>query len=139
MRIGEVARQTGLEASAIRFYEDDGIVPEPRRTEAGYRDYDENDMDLLHFVRRLRALELPLDAIRQIVSLRREGRAPCVQVRGALEREAASIDRRIQELIQLRAELTTLGEAADEIVDDWPYSCVCHLLTRNGRRQERTP
>ena len=47
MRIGEVAHMTGLETSAIRFYESNGIVPEPQRTAAGYRDYLEDDVELL--------------------------------------------------------------------------------------------
>ncbi len=128
MRIGEVARSTGLETSAIRYYEENGIVPEPQRTAAGYRDYEAVDVELLRFVRRLRSLELPLDDVREIVSLRTDGQAPCTQVRAAITREAAAIDRRIDDLGRLRDELTRLQAAADGIGDDWPTSCVCHVL-----------
>ncbi len=128
MRIGEVAAATGLEASAIRYYETHDIVPAPDRTDAGYRDYGDADVDLLRFVRRLRSLELPLDDVREIVSLRTRGEAPCAQVRDAITREAAAIDKRIDELIRLRDDLNRLQEAADRISDDWPRSCVCHVL-----------
>ena len=128
MRIGEVAHMTGLEASAIRYYEGNGIVPEPRRTAVGYRDYRDDDIELLRFVRRLRSLELPLDDVREIVSLRTDGQAPCAQVRAAIDREATAIDRRIDDLIRLRDEIAQLQEAASRISDDWPTSCVCHVL-----------
>ncbi len=129
MRIGEAARTAGLETSAIRYYEANGIVPEPQRTAAGYRDYEAVDVELLRFVRRLRSLELPLDDIREIVSLRSDGQAPCAQVRAAITREATAIDRRIDDLGRLRDELTRLQAAADRIGDDdWPTSCVCHVL-----------
>ncbi len=64
MRIGEAARLSGLETSAIRFYEADRVVPEPKRTDAGYRDYGVGDVELLRFIRRLRSLEFPLDDAR---------------------------------------------------------------------------
>ncbi|KAA3637939.1 MAG: MerR family transcriptional regulator [Armatimonadetes bacterium] len=128
MQIGEAARSVGLETSAIRYYEAHGIVPQPQRTAAGYRDYQEDDVELLQFVRRLRSLELPLDDVREIVSLRTDGHAPCTQVRNALTREATTIDQRIRDLHHLRDELTRLQAAADQIRDDWPTSCVCHLL-----------
>lgn len=128
MRIGEVARLSGLEASAIRFYESQGIVPMPKRTGAGYRDYSIDDVELLRFVRRLRSLNLPLDDVREIVGLRTHGQAPCATVRTALAREAAVIDQRIEDLGRLRDELTRLQTAADQITDDWPTTCVCHVL-----------
>lgn len=128
MQIGEVARSVGLEASAIRYYETHGIVPEPQRTPAGYREYDAEDVELLRFVRRLRSLELPLDDVREIVSLRTDGQAPCTQVREAIAREATTIDRRIEDLRRLRNELNRLQAAAERVNDDWPTSCVCHVL-----------
>ncbi len=128
MRIGEAAELSGLETSTIRFYEADGVVPAPVRTETGYRDYSTTDVDLLRFVRRLRSLEFPLDDVREIVKLRTSGEAPCATVRSALSREAAAIDHRIEELGRLRSELTDLQAAAAEITDDWPSTCVCHML-----------
>ena len=128
MLIGEVARSVGLETSAIRYYETNGIVPEPERTSTGYRDYDKSDVDLLRFVRRLRALELPLDDVAEIVTLRTHGEAPCAQVRVAIAREAAEIDNRIRDLIGIRDELIRLNAAADQISDDWPRADVCHVL-----------
>lgn len=136
MRIGQAAEQALLEASAIRFYESAGVLPKPARSDAGYRVYGEADIELMRFVRRLRALELPLDDIREIVRLRTSGEAPCQPVRAAIAREAEAVDDRIAELTRLRAELRSLQERMDTIVDEWPQSCVCHVIedTPVGKR-----
>lgn len=131
MRIGQAAEQARLEASAIRFYESAGVLPEPARSDAGYRDYAETDVELMRFVRRLRALELPLDDIREIVRLRTSGEAPCQPVRDAIAREADAVDERIAELTRLRTELRSLRKRMDAIVDDWPNACVCHVIEEN--------
>lgn len=128
MKIGEAAQQSALEPSAIRFYEQAGVLPVPARTPSGYREYTQEDVDLLGFVRRLRGLQLPLDDIRQIVSLRTAGEAPCRPVRDAIDREAAAIDARIEDLRHTRAELERLRSAASRLDDDWPTSCVCHVI-----------
>lgn len=129
MRIGEAAEAAGLEATAIRFYEKQGVLPGPERTESGYRDYSQHDVELLSFVRRARSLEIPLDDIREIVELRRTGQAPCAVVRTAMAREAKLIDQRIQELQALRRELKHLQRLAEEVADDWPRGdCVCHIV-----------
>ena len=104
------------------------MLPEPERTPSGYRDYGPSDVETLRFVRRLRALELPLDDIRGIVDLSVGGEAPCRPVREAIDREAAAIDARIGDLVRLRDELARLQETAADLVDDWPISCVCHVL-----------
>lgn len=128
MKISEAARSSGLEPTAIRFYEATGVLPLPGRTPSGYRDYVAADVEVLRFVRRLRALELPLDDIRGIVGLHIRGEAPCRPIREAIDREAAAIDARIADLGRLRDELTRLQEAAAGLGDEWPDSCVCHVL-----------
>jgi len=128
MRISEAARDSGLEPSAIRFYESAGVLPAPQRTPSGYRDYSPSDVEMLRLARSLRALELPLNDIRGIVTMSASGNAPCLPVREAIEREAAAIDARISDLKRLRGELSRLQAASADIVDNWPDSCVCHVL-----------
>lgn len=128
MRIGQAADRASIEPSAIRFYESAGVLPEPARTHSGYRAYTETDVELMRFVRRLRALELPLDDVREIVRLRVSGEAPCQPVRQAIAREANAVDDRISELIRLRSELGSLQERMQTVVDEWPNSCVCHVI-----------
>lgn len=129
MQIGEAAARAGVEASAIRFYEQAGVLPAPERTASGYRDYTLDEVDLIRFVRRARSLGIPLEDVRQIVELRTRGEAPCGVVRRVMAREAAAIESRIRELEELRAELERLQRRAEEISDVWPEGpCVCHLV-----------
>lgn len=103
LRIGEVAQRSGLATSAIRYYESLDILPTPVRSDSGYRDYSPDDLDLVNFVARLRSLEFPLFEVREIVALRREGKAPCRAVRSAIAAEAKAIDSRIRDLQNLRS------------------------------------
>ena len=128
MRIGEASRSAGLEASAIRYYESHGIVPRPGRTAGGYRDYTADQIELLRFVRRLRSIALPLDDIREIVSMHASGTAPCGVVRSAIAREAAAIDQKIEDLVRVRDDLARLQKGAKRVEDDWPAACVCHVV-----------
>ena len=128
MRIGEAAEQSGMSSSAIRYYESLDIVPMPGRSDSGYRAYSSEDLDLLRFVARLRALEFPLSDVREIVALRRDGKAPCDAVRSTISREAAAIEARIENLRRLQAELKSLEEKAKFLPDNWPTVCVCDVL-----------
>lgn len=128
LRIGEMAERSGLTASAIRFYEAEGVLPNPWRTDSGYRGYGEEDVELFRFVSRLRALEFPLPEMREIIALRREGTAPCVRVRSAISTNLADIESRIRDLKRLQVELQTLDERAKNVPDDWPTVCVCKVI-----------
>ncbi len=139
MRIGEAAKATGLEATAIRFYEKQGVLPGPGRTDSGYRDYTQADVDLLRFVRRARSLEIPLDDVREIVGLRINDQAPCDVVRKVMAREMAAIESRINELEGLRDELARLQMKADEVGDDWPGgACVCPIVEADDFASPKT-
>ena len=133
MFIGEVAQAIGLSASAIRYYEARGIVPPAaERTPGGYRDYSDEEVALLRFVKRLRSLGIPLDDIRGIVSLRAQGEAPCGPVRQALDREVLVIEEQIAYLTRVYEELLRVKLHADSTVDDWPVHCVCEVLDEDA-------
>lgn len=128
LRIGEAAERSGLASSAIRYYESLGILPEPERTDSGYRGHADDDLDLLRFVARLRRLEFPLPYVREIVALRRDGKAPCAAVRATISREAAAVESRIEDLKKLQRELRSLEAQARDLPDDWPTACVCNVV-----------
>ena len=138
LKIGDAAERTGLAPSAIRYYENSGVLPEAERTDSGYREYDDDDVDLLRFVARLRALEFPLSDVREIVALRRDGKAPCTAVRETISRETAAIKTRIGDLQRLEKELRALEAEAKDLPDNWPTACVCNVLDpRSAMRGRR--
>ena len=103
VRIGEAAQAAGMTSKALRFYEAHGLLPAPKRTANGYRDYTSETISRLDFLRRGRAAGLALAQIREILLLRDAGQAPCTQVRDLLANQLADLDAQIAELVALRA------------------------------------
>ena len=115
VKIGELARLGDVNPKTIRYYESIGLLPAPARTHSGYRDYDDSFLDRLTFIRTAQRLGLTLDEVKEILSFRERGEAPCAYVRGLLGAQLDSIDRRIRELEELRAQLTELAAKADRL------------------------
>lgn len=110
--IGEVARELGLNPRTIRYYEEIGLLPEPSRSEAGYRLYGAADRERLCFIIQAKAVGLSLDEIGEIVALRTHGEQPCELVLALVDRKLRAVDEQLRALTQFRRELTTLREAA---------------------------
>jgi len=106
--IGELASRSGVSRKALRLYERVGILAAPRRTAAGYRIYGREAVALVEFVRRARALGFRLGEIKEIVAIRRAGRAPCPHVLDLLGRRAKDIDRAVADLVAVRTQLRAL-------------------------------
>ena len=118
MRIGVLAGQLGLNPKTIRYYEGIGLLPEPRRTASGYRDYEQKTVELLRFIKTAQGLGISLGVIREIVALRDRGIQPCAYVRGVVARQVVELDERIAALGRMRDALMALHERADEPTDD---------------------
>ncbi|MGH7771910.1 MAG: MerR family transcriptional regulator, partial [Candidatus Binatia bacterium] len=103
LKIGEVAKETGLSVKAIRFYEKIGLRPAPERTfSSRYRLYTEGDVRRLRLIQRFKLLGLKLFQIKEIIaSLKGEG-CDCKRVKPHLQRlvsgQLEEIERKIQEL-----------------------------------------
>jgi MerR family copper efflux transcriptional regulator len=105
MQIGIVAKRIGLSVDAIRFYERNGLLPRPPRTQGGFRRYGENDVETLAFVRRVQGLGFKLSEIRGLLSLRGNRLQPCAPVRRRLEEKLVDVQRKLADLQKLEHEL----------------------------------
>lgn len=124
MRIGELAEAVGVNPKTIRFYEGIGLLPAPARRPSGYREYGEDDVARLAFIRTAQRLDLPLADIKEILAFRDRGDRPCGYVLSVLARQAAELDQRIGELTRLRAELRHLQASAGDLpVEDDGFYC----------------
>ena len=109
-RISEAAQRAGFTASALRFYEASGLVPEAARTPAGYRTYDEAAVERLRFVHRARGLGLPLEEIRGLVQIWDAG--PCAPVQHGLAVHIAARRGQVQDrVVELQALAAQLRDA----------------------------
>jgi DNA-binding transcriptional MerR regulator len=73
LTIGQLAQATGVSAKTIRYYEEVGVLPCPARTAAGYRQYAQDVVDQLLFIRRARALGLPLQQVKALTEVLNDG------------------------------------------------------------------
>ncbi|SFW16195.1 MULTISPECIES: heavy metal-responsive transcriptional regulator [Luteibacter] len=111
LTIGRVAQSAGVAIDTIRFYEREGLLPEPRRRPSGYREYDQGAVARLRFIRRAKDLGFTLEEIRDLLALSADRHGG---VEGVRERAAArlrAIDARIAELQRVRDGLSELVEA----------------------------
>ncbi len=129
MKIGELAEHSGTSPQTLRFYEAEGLLPEPGRTPGGYRDYDPQVLDQLRFIRCAQAAGLSLREVRQILTIRDCGEAPCGHVKQLLGDRLAGVRAQIAELIALEGHLETLLERSGQPPPpDHNSSTVCWIL-----------
>lgn len=116
LRIGEVAKQVGLNPKTIRYYEEIGLLPKPKRSQVihgnGYRLYTQEDLNQLAFIKRAKLLDLSLAQIKDLLASVEEGCCGSAQPHLAvlLEQKLAEIEERIRELKQLRQHLIHLKQ-----------------------------
>jgi DNA-binding transcriptional MerR regulator len=105
LTVGQLASRTGVRADTVRYYEREGLLPVPQRTEGEHRRYGRADVDRLLFIRGAQRLGLRLAEIRELLTVRDTGACPCEPAAGLLGRHVAQIEEEIGRLSALRAEL----------------------------------
>ena len=134
MQIKELSERTGLQDKTIRFYEEVGVLPPPKRLPNGYRDYREADVERVRFVAGLRRLDFSLDDIGEILAMRDRREAPCRVILDSMSRKAEEITLRIAELSRLEDEIRRLYSLGltfpTDDVDG--KNCICHLVSEKA-------
>ena len=130
MLIHDLAKQTGVPAKTIRYYESIKLLPRPKRAANNYREYAPAEAERLRFIASARSLGFSLDDVAEILAARDDGLAPCQRVLDAVDRRLTDVDRRIADLLTLRDSLRQLqSEGAILPRDDVQGEhCVCYLL-----------
>lgn len=105
LKIGEVARLTGIGIESLRFYEKSGLLGRPGRTQSGYRLYDEGVLQRLDFIKRSQVLGFSLDEIKRIIADKEAGKRPCREVREIVRRRLSELDEKLKEMRRHRREL----------------------------------
>src|SRR5436309_6325294 len=105
MRAGELARAAGVSTDTLRHYERKGVLPRPRRSPNGYREYAAESLARVLLVRRALAFGFTLDELARVLRARERGAAPCREVRALAAAKLADVEARLRELASLRDEL----------------------------------
>ncbi|WNM24717.1 MerR family DNA-binding protein [Demequina capsici] len=126
MRIGDLAAHAGVTAKTVRYYESIGLMEEAPRHANGYRDYGDDALAQLRFIRDSQAAGLSLAETGEILAMKRAGESTCQHTRALLERRLEDIERQIDSLLAAKAELLAMharAETLDPVACTDPARC----------------
>ncbi|CAG9263018.1 Heavy metal-dependent transcription regulator 2 [Paraburkholderia unamae] len=109
VNIGEAAKESGVTAKMIRYYESVGLLAPKGRTDAGYRVYGQEEVHSLRFIRQARRLGFLVDDIRRLLALWHDRSRASAEVKSIALEHVAELDQRIAELTQMRDTLSHLA------------------------------
>jgi MerR family mercuric resistance operon transcriptional regulator len=112
--IGQLARRAGVGIETVRFYEREGLIPEPPRRPSGYRDYPPDTVTRIVFIRRAKDLGFSLKEINELLDFRVRPRRSCARVQRSAEAKIADIDGKIANLKRMRRALRDLTRACED-------------------------
>ena len=108
LTIGQVAGRAGIGIETVRFYERRGLIEDPPRTESGYRQYSEDAVSRLRFIKRAKGLGFSLKEIMELLSLRLDPETTCGDIKKRAETKIADIEEKIRSLRNMNKALTKL-------------------------------
>lgn len=114
LTIGKVAKKALVNIETIRYYERQGLIPLPPRRESGYRQYPEDTVDRVRFIKRAQELGFSLKEVAELLSLRVGPDATCGDVKKLADVKIAEIDGKIRTLERMKDALTRLVETCEE-------------------------
>ncbi len=128
LTIGKVAKSTKVNIETIRYYEKQGLIPNPPRTTSGYRQYPEDTIARIRFIKSAQGLGFSLKEISELLALRVDPHTICADVKLRAENKAAEIDKKIKTLKKIK---NTLSKLAKECNGKGPTS-KCPILDSLG-------
>ncbi len=126
-QIGVVAKHSEVPIKTIRYYEELGLLKSSGRTEGGFRLFNSDVVERLHFIKRTQSLGLSLSEIKEFLNVHDERELPCEHIKTKLEDKVKAIDEPIQQLLILRQELSGLLSGW-EIKPDNDHSTICLII-----------
>lgn len=112
MKIGELGERCGVSTKTVRYYESIGLIDDPDRTPSGYRDYGEEAVERLRFIRDAQATGLSLAEISSVLELKGAGERSCSHTIALIDGHLEAIEDQIAQLQTARTELVELAERA---------------------------
>ncbi|MGE8295951.1 MAG: Cd(II)/Pb(II)-responsive transcriptional regulator [Pseudomonas sp.] len=110
MKIGELAKKAGCQVETIRYYEREGLLPAPARSEGNYRLYGSQHLERLVFIRNCRTLDMTLEEIQRLLTLRDLPHESCAGINSLVDEHIEHVEARITSLLALRDQLTELRD-----------------------------
>jgi MerR family mercuric resistance operon transcriptional regulator len=138
MRIGQISKDTGISIDAIRFYERNGLLAAPTRSQGGFRIYSSGDVSTLRFIRNLQTLGFLLNEIQEFLSLRTNDLRACSEVRKKLDRKLKDIQAKRVALLKLEDELMAARTKCDfQLKRSRGKNARCPVLASVGKSKHK--
>lgn len=134
MNIGEASKASGVSTKMIRHYESVGLFPEAARTEVGYRQYREREVNTLRFIRHSRDLGFSIEQIRELLGLWQNQKRPSRQVKALAQAHIEELDAKLNELQAMKATLVHLVNCCHG--DDRPECPIIENLSHEHKHEE---
>jgi len=109
MSMGELATRADCKAETVRYYEKEGLLPEPPRTEGGHRLYSRTHLKRLYFIRRSRELGFSVNQVRELLSFVDDPGRACGEVKAMALLQARNVQEKINDLKRLHKALTDMS------------------------------
>lgn len=110
MKIGDLATASSTAIDTIRYYEREGLLPAPGRTQGGFRVYEAAHLERLQFIRYCRSLDMSLDEVRVLLRVKDAAGGDCGDVNALLDAHIGHVSQRIKELRTLERQLKDLRQ-----------------------------
>lgn len=111
-KIGELASLAGVSTDTVRYYEKQEMMAAGLRNTSGYRQYDENDLQRLRFIRYAKSTGFTLEAIKELLSIRVDPmHHTCQESKSIVDERLAEVEMKLQELTRMRESLKRLSAA----------------------------
>ncbi len=146
MRIGELAKATGVDVETIRYYEKAQLLSAPTRSDNGYRAYTQTHLERLAFIRHCRALDIPLADVQRLLSFVDRPQTDCGEIDLLIETQLAKVRARLASMQALERQLMALrgqcsaphaasecGILHDLVAAAHGEACACHRTSREER------
>jgi DNA-binding transcriptional MerR regulator len=138
VRIGQLARATGVSADTLRYYERIGLFPRVHRAANGYRDYSAGVVSRIRVIRNAVQLGFPLNEIARVLKVRDQGGSPCRQVRDYADSLITQLDQRIAQLQADRRAMAAIVRDWDDKLARTQPGARAHLLECPGMTMTRS-
>ncbi len=122
MKIGEIAQQTRVSKSIIRYYEDKGVLPRAVRDAAGYRDYGDAELQRIQLVTVARRLGCSFEEIRELVAIHEGQNLPSARLLELLKNKIVQVGEEIDRLRRVERELLELQDVAEKLIEAAPQA-----------------
>lgn len=133
LTVSKLAERVGSTPSALRYYERIGLLPEPPRSEGGYRLYDDAAEERVKFIKRAQRFGLRLEEISELLAIRERGQCPCGHTRELLAGRLNEIDQEMAGLTRLRGDIERMVQDLPPAEESSGWGCEGELVSLSRR------